>query len=106
MVRTIRWTETAIEDLNEAARFINRDSPYYAAAFVKEVRKAARSLDILSERGRVVPESGRTDIREIYIKSYRLIYQVKTRKVFILALIHGARDLASLWKKRSDEYQL
>jgi len=35
MVRTIRWTETAIEDLNEAARFINRDSPYYAAAFVK-----------------------------------------------------------------------
>jgi plasmid stabilization system protein ParE len=43
MVRTIRWTETAIEDFNEAARFIHRDSPYYAAAFVKEVRKAARS---------------------------------------------------------------
>jgi len=39
---------------------IFRDSPYYAAAFVKEVRKAARSLNISSERGRVVPESGRT----------------------------------------------
>jgi plasmid stabilization system protein ParE len=105
MVRTIRWTETAIRDLNESARFIARDSPYYAAAFVKEVRRAARSLNISSERGRIVPESERPDIREIYVKSYRLIYQVKTHEVFLLSFIHGSRDLESLWKKRFEDYQ-
>jgi plasmid stabilization system protein ParE len=100
MARTVRWTETAAEDLNEAAAFIARDSQYYAAAFVREVRRAARSLSFSPERGRLVPESDRTDIREIFVKSYRLIYQVTNREVFILAFIHGARDLASLWKRR------
>jgi len=84
MARTVRWTETATEDINEAAAFIARDSP---------------------ERGRVVPEVGRTDIREIFVKSYRLMYQVTKREVFILAFIHGARDFASLWKHRAGGYQ-
>lgn len=97
MARTIRWTETATEDLDEAARFIARDSPYYAAAFVREARTSVRSLNLFPERVRVVPESDRTDIREIFIKSYRLIYQITAREVFILAFVHGARDLATLW---------
>ena len=105
MARTVRWTETATEDINEAAAFIARDSPYYAATFVREVRRAARSLNFSPERGRVVPEVGRTDIREIFVKSYRLMYQVTKREVFILAFIHGARDFASLWKHRADGYQ-
>lgn len=98
MARTVRWTEAATEDLNETARFIARDSHYYAAAFVRETRNAARSLNFSPERGRVVPEGDRTDIREIFVKGYRLIYQITAREVFILALIHGARDLAALWK--------
>jgi toxin ParE1/3/4 len=74
MARTVRWTEAAVEDIDEAARFIAKDSPYYAAAFVREVRKSAHSLNVFSERGRIVPESGMPDIREIFVKSYRLIY--------------------------------
>nr|VFJ64088.1 MAG: Plasmid stabilization system protein ParE [Candidatus Kentron sp. DK] len=105
MARTVRWTETAIEDLDEATGFIARDSRYYAAAFVREVRGAARSLDFSPERGRVVPEVDRTDIREIFVKSHRLIYQVTNRQVFILAFIHGARNLAFLWERRADDYR-
>ena len=52
-----------------------------------------------------MPEVGRTDIREIFVKSYRLMYQVTKHEVFILAFIHGARDFASLWKHRADGYQ-
>ncbi|WP_156915797.1 type II toxin-antitoxin system RelE/ParE family toxin [Desulfatirhabdium butyrativorans] len=44
MARTVEWTEAAADDLDEAASFINRDSPYYAAAFVREVKQAAKSL--------------------------------------------------------------
>jgi len=100
MVRTIRWSETASDDLQEAARFIARDSRYYAASFVQEAYKAAHSLDCCPERGRVVPESDRKDVRQIFVKSYRLIYLVTDHEVIILAFIHAARDLSSLWKHR------
>lgn len=42
MARTLIWTETALQDLDEAAEYIARDSKFYAKAFVKEARQAAR----------------------------------------------------------------
>jgi hypothetical protein len=35
-------------------------------------------------------------VREIFIKSYRLIYEVKEDAVIILAFIHGARQMRSI----------
>jgi plasmid stabilization system protein ParE len=100
VARTVRWTETATQDLEETAEFIGRDSRFYAAALVRETRAAARSLRTFAERGRVVPEIDTPDIREIFVRSYRLIYQVIADHVFILAFVHGARDLTALWQRR------
>jgi toxin ParE1/3/4 len=100
VARTVRWTATAIQDLEEAAAFIGRDSRFYAAALVQETRDAARSLRTFAERGRVVPEIDALDIRELFIGSYRLIYQVSANRVFILAFVHGTRDLMALWQRR------
>lgn len=47
---------------------------------------------MLSERGRVVPELAHPAIREIFVGKYRLIYEVGSSRVEILAFIHGARD--------------
>ncbi len=69
MARTVRWTETATQDMEEAAEFIGRDSRFYAAALVQETRAAARSLRTFAERGRVVPEIDAPDIRELFIGS-------------------------------------
>jgi toxin ParE1/3/4 len=95
----VRWTEIAWCDLEAAADYIARDSPHYAAAFVAEVRDAARSLERFAQRGRVVPELAQPSIREISVRSYRLIYQTATEGVNILAFIHGARDLTALWAR-------
>jgi toxin ParE1/3/4 len=100
VARTVRWTETATQDLAEAAAFIGRDSRFYAAALVRETRAAAQSLRTFAERGRVVPEIDAPDIRELFIRSYRLLYQVTADRVFILAFVHGARDLTALWERR------
>jgi len=75
--------------------------PRYATSFVQEVYDAARSLNALAFRGRVVPEFDDTNIRELLLKSYRLIYQVTAQKIYTLGLIHGARDLWVLWKKEN-----
>ena len=99
MAQRVRWTETAWNDLKNIADFIAQDSPYYAAALVREIRDAARSLKRFAERGRIVPEFDSPNIRELFIRHYRLIYDLQTEEVRILALIHGARDLSALIRK-------
>jgi plasmid stabilization system protein ParE len=52
VARTVKWTETSTSDLEEVAKFIGRDSQFYAAAIVREARTTARSLRTFAERGR------------------------------------------------------
>ena len=99
MDRRVVWTQAAWDDLEAAAAYIAKDSPRYAAAFVGEVRDAARTLVRFSERGRVVPEFGQPEFRELLVRSYRLVYTVKTETVQILGFIHGARNLAN-WRRK------
>jgi plasmid stabilization system protein ParE len=93
------WTASAWRDLEEVADYIAKDSPHYAAAFVREARDAARSLAFLAERGRAVPEFNDPSIRELFVSSYRLIYQVTKQSVYLIGFIHGARDLWALWER-------
>lgn len=99
MARRVVWTAHAQSDLAVTADYISTDSPRYAAAFVREVRDAARSLRRFAERGRVVPEFGNPHLRELFVRSYRLIYQIDSETISVVAFIHGARDLESLWRR-------
>jgi plasmid stabilization system protein ParE len=40
-----------------------------------------------------VPEIGLPSVREIFVKGYRMIYEIQGSEVTILAFIHGARRL-------------
>ena len=97
MDRKVIWAEIAWSDLENAADYIAKDSANYAAAFVSEARDAARSLTNLAERGRVVPEFNNQHLRELFVRNYRMIYQLTKDKVYILGFIHGSRDLWKLW---------
>jgi len=93
MARKVAWTVPAWEDLEVAADYIARDSEFYAASFVQEVRDAAESLSEFAERGQTVPEFADDSIRELLVKSYRIVYKITDEQVFILAFIHGSRRL-------------
>jgi plasmid stabilization system protein ParE len=93
MARKVAWTAPAWDDLEVAADYIARDSEFYAASFVQEVRDAAESLSDFAERGQTVPEFGDESIRELLVKPYRLVYKITDEHVFILAFIHGSRRL-------------
>ena len=99
MVGRVIWTQTAWGDLEAVADYIAKDSRHYAAAFVGEVRDAARSLAHLAERGRVAPEFDDPSIRELLVRDYRLVYQVTKEAVHVVGFIHGARDLWALWEQ-------
>ncbi len=100
MARIVIWADAAVADLDAAAEYISKDSPAYAAAFVLRSLEAARSLRNMSERGRIVPEFKRENIREIFVHSYRLIYRIDEFRVSILAFIHGRRDFSQAWNER------
>jgi toxin ParE1/3/4 len=92
MAKTIIWTESAANDLQRIVEYIAIDSEQYAIAFYDAAREVADSLSTFSTRGRVVPEINNSNIREVFIHRYRLMYQVHESKVIILAIIHGAMN--------------
>lgn len=99
MDREVVWSFEAAADLKAIADYITKDSAFYATAFVQEIRDASRSLKDFSERGRIVPELSNPNIRELIVKDYRLVYGIEETRVVILGIIHGRRDLKTLWKK-------
>ena len=100
MDRKVVWADAAVIDLEAAAEFTAKDSAAYAASFVLRSLEAAKSLEQLAERGRMVPELKDESIREIFVHNYRLIYRLEKNRASILALIHGRRDFNSAWDER------
>lgn len=92
MAYRVGWTESAWQELEAAAQYIARDSSYFAFALIHEARLAAQSLQESPNRGRIVPDLGDASVREIFVKQYRLIYEVGLDRVIILSFLHGARQ--------------
>jgi plasmid stabilization system protein ParE len=92
----IRWSLTAIRDLEEIEAYIARDSPLYALRMSDGILESIETLGDLPVRGRDVPEFERMDLREIIHRSYRLVYLARDETVTVLHSVHGARDLNGL----------
>jgi addiction module RelE/StbE family toxin len=95
----IVWSPEAIEDIESIAEYIERDSKFYAKAVVNKIFQSTEKLKNFPKIGRFVPESGREDIRELIVYSYRLVYQVKEGEILIIAVIHGKRQLEDVIKE-------
>ncbi len=93
MDREVGWTESAVNDLEEIAEHIAKDSEYYAVAVVRELLAAGGSLANLADRGRIVPEYQDPKTRELIVGSYRLVYRLGDQVVQVLRIIHGSRLL-------------
>ena len=92
MAYQVAWTESAWQELEAAAEYIARDSPHFASALIHEAQLAAQSLKKSPQRGRVVPELRDASVREIFVKQYRLIYELGPNRVVVLSFLHGARQ--------------
>jgi plasmid stabilization system protein ParE len=57
-----------------------------------EAQLAAQSLKKFPQRGRIVPELRDSAVREIFVKQYRLIYELGSNRVMIISFLHGARQ--------------
>lgn len=86
------WSNPAKDDLKKIHDYIARDSKFYAIKVSQEFAEKSEELKEFPKRGRVVPEIGDPNIRELFVYSYRLIYEISSDKIEILAIIHGRQD--------------
>ena len=65
--RRVAWTEHAGRMLDEAVAHIAQDSRPAAERLLIRALDAGSSLDMFGERGRIVPELGEPDVRELFV---------------------------------------
>lgn len=94
MSRRPAWSPRAQADLIEIARFIAEDDPAAPRTWVRKLEARALQAARLPLSGRVVPEFGRADLREVMLKTYRLVYRVQRARIVILHVSSGRRQLA------------
>lgn len=85
-------TASARNELDDIVVYIAKDAPLSALAFLEAVLTTADTLVTLAKRGRMVPELQSPRIRELFIKHYRLLYEIEDCAVYVPGLIHGARE--------------
>ncbi|MFG0331209.1 MAG: type II toxin-antitoxin system RelE/ParE family toxin [Phycisphaerales bacterium] len=86
------WAPSALADADAIAEFIARDSSDRAALFVTRLFEASELLARSREMGRVIPELGDEARREILVGAYRVMYRIEEDQIFIVAIVHGARN--------------
>jgi toxin ParE1/3/4 len=95
MVREIRVTELAYDDLLEIWLHIALDNQPAADRWVAKIEKSYRSLQKFPFIGRIRDEFGR-NVRSYPVGNYLIFYKVDDDSVVIHRIIHGARDLDTL----------
>ena len=95
MVKVV-WTDLAIEDLKSIHEYISKDSKFYADRFVTKLINRVDQLENYPQSGRIVPEFGKEDIRELIEGNYRIIFRIKVDHVGIVRVHHSSRLLKDL----------
>ena len=87
------WSRRAVRDLIEIADFIALDSPAAARVWVERLRHRAERAATAPRAGRIVPEFGREDVREVLLKSYRIVYRIVPGAIAVLTVFEGHRQM-------------
>ncbi len=90
----VRWSLPARKDLKQIYDYIAKDSKYYAKNVAQNLVEKTELLAEFPEMGRIVPEIGEDSVRELFVYSYRLIYEIVPDGIEILAIVHGKRDFS------------
>ena len=93
----------ALIDLERIVAYIALDNAVAAEWLGNQLLNTALSLRAFPERGRVVPEFGRSHLREIVFRSYRIIYRLNSHDntLEVVRFWHGARGFPQIPRSRT-----
>lgn len=84
----VAWSYVAVGNLLEANKYIATENPEAARKLINDLYDKGNSIKEFPEKGRVVPEINRKNIREVFCREYRIIYRMESKRIFILTVRH------------------
>lgn len=97
--QAVIWTQQARHDLLGIVQYIKNHNPQNAAAIAEQIKNKTLELNLLPERGRIIPElqtQGIFHYRELIAAPWRILYKHVGNEVFILGVIDLRRNLEDL----------
>jgi plasmid stabilization system protein ParE len=89
----IIWSPLAIDRASVIVDYIAQDKPLAAQKWIETLFSKVESLELSPEIGRIVPEIGDKQFRELIYQNYRVIYKIDHNQISILTIRHGAQIL-------------
>jgi toxin ParE1/3/4 len=86
------WTDQALQNLDEIDDYISQDNPGAARRWIQKLLAAAEQAAVAPLAGRVVPEKNRQDIREVFVRTYRIVYLIRETRIDILTVFEGHHE--------------
>lgn len=99
MARALIWSDEALDDIDAIAQFIARDSEHHARRVVETLFALGDAITEQPLAGRIVPELGNREVRERFLYSYRLIYEIADEQIAVVAVLHGRRLIDSIGER-------
>jgi plasmid stabilization system protein ParE len=87
------WSPLALDRVSEIAGYIAQDKPSAAEKWVKAIFSKVEQLEVSPELGRIVPEIGNSQFRELIYYNYRIIYRIEKIRISIVTVRHGRQLL-------------
>ncbi len=88
----IVWSHPARDDLKGIYDYIARDSKRYALRVTQDIISKTKTLLEFPQRGKISPEIGEDNIREISLYSYRILYEVTPETIYVHGVVHMRRN--------------
>ena len=89
---TITLAESAIQDLTDIREYYQaQEVPEVGDRFVKEIISSVEELAIHPDRGRIVPEFNRPQLRELIHPPFRIVYRRYKEKVSVVRVWRSER---------------
>ena len=91
----LKYSEDALDDLNQILAFIAKDSPARALSFIDSIKSKIELLISFPGLGISCKSKGiDEDCRVMVFGSYLIFYSVFEEKILILSIINAAKDYA------------
>jgi toxin ParE1/3/4 len=80
-----------VADLEAVGDYIARDNPVAAERWMRELMSVAERAASAPLAGRRVPELARDDVREVFKRTYRIVYRITEKRIEVLTVFEGHR---------------
>ena len=90
----VKWTDQAIDNIENIAEYISKDSLTFARIQTARFFERAKILESQPLTGRIVPEINDPSTRELVMGNYRIIYHhMESDDIVTILTVHHSQKL-------------